>query len=175
MRLTYTFAAVLILASSANAALQLSIKNMEPFDQGIMDFGLCFSQGFTINIWSNNDQPYNAYLGVSRYGSLQGTLSLVTITPDAGDLSWADDTWDNLDYSGFALGTDGPSETITPGVHFIFGFVYDQNLGWDTNIVLLDSDATTIIAGIHVYDIPEPTSLILLVLGVPFLSRKFTA
>jgi len=159
-------------AVSANASLELSINDGEPFSGGVVDIGLGFGQGFTINIWSDSYQPYNAYIGISKYEDLQGTLSLVTITPNAGSPPWSVVTWDTQDYSGFQFTADGSLGPITPGVHFIFDFVYDQYLGWKTSINLLDNDATTVIAGIDVYDIPEPTSLLFLTFGIPILLKK---
>jgi len=137
---------VLALASTVHAAQSLTV-NGDPCDSIVLELG----QTCTVEVVSDDPNPYNAYVGFDD-GLVLGTFShLETKKKKAGDLADATE-YAVLVFYGYFIVSAGSLPPPSPGVHFVFQY-QPQQVG-ETELKLYDQSLTLELDSVHITVVP---------------------
>jgi len=132
---------VLALAPAASAAQSLTV-NGEALDAITLKTG----QACTVEVISDNSNPYSAYVGFDDRVVL-GIFDQAGAMPEAGDLASITE-YDVPSFYGYYVSAAGTSPPPSPGVHFIIEYE-PQQIG-ETELKLYDPTRITVIATVHI-------------------------
>jgi hypothetical protein len=103
-------------------------------------------QACTVEVVSDNSNPYSAYVGFDDRVVL-GSFDQPLATPEAGDLASITE-YDVPSFYGYYVSAAGTSPPPSPGVHFIIEYE-PQQVG-ETELKLYDPLRMTVIATVHI-------------------------
>jgi len=132
-------------ASMAHGGQSLTVNN-QPLDSITLKVG----QTCTVEVVSDDSNPYNAYVGFDN-GLVLGTFSHLETKKKAGDLADATE-YDVLAFYGYFIVSAGSLPPPSPGVHFIFQYTAQQ-LG-ETDVKLYDEILTSVRDSVHITVVP---------------------
>ena len=157
---------VLGIATVANADLMLSINGETAIDT----IEICEGDTVIIDVFSDADNSYAAYLGIVDGANGGDWTGSYTIYPEAGDDAKVDfgETYEGWWY--MEAKDLEPPFNLEPGRHFDFEF---QCLlaGVDVTIEL-ENAAGAGVDWVYIHQVPEPASMLLLGLGGLLLRRR---
>ncbi len=133
-------------ASMAYGGQSVTVNN-QPLDSITLKVG----QTCTVEVVSDDSNPYNAYVGFDD-GLVLGTFShLETKKKKAGDLADATE-YDVATFYGYFIVSAGSLPPPSPGVHFVFQYTAQQ-LG-ETDLKLYDEILTSVRDSVHITVVP---------------------
>jgi len=132
---------VLALGQVASAAQSLTV-NGEVHDVITLKTG----QSCTVEVVSDNSNPYTAYVGFDDRVVL-GSFDQPLAMPEAGDLAGITE-YDIPAFYGYYVSAAGTSPPPSPGVHFTIEYE-PQQVG-ETELKLYDPTRMTVIAKVHI-------------------------
>ena len=132
---------VVSLAQIASSAQSLTVNG-----QAINEIILKTSQSCTVEIVSDNSNPYSAYIGFDDSVVL-GNFTHQQTMPEAGDLGAATE-YSVPEFYGYFVTAAGSSPSPTAGVHFVFN--YNPSTVGITTLKLYDSTLTVLLDSVEI-------------------------
>ncbi len=132
---------VLVFAQIASAAQTLTV-NGEALDAVTLKTG----QSFTVEVVSDNSNPYSVYIGFDNSAVLGSFLHQQTM-PEAGDLGAATE-YSVPEFYGYFVTAAGSSPSPAAGVHFVFN--YNPSTVGIATLKLYDSTLTVLLDSVEI-------------------------
>ena len=132
---------ILALAHVANAAQSLTING-----QALDSVTLRIGQTCTVQVVSDNSNPYNAFVGFDDRVVL-GVFDQPMVMTEAGDLAGITE-YSKLFFYGYFVSAAGTSPPTSPGVHFTFE--YRPNQVGETDLKLYSENFDPLIDSVHI-------------------------
>ena len=127
-------------ASVASGAQSLTVNG-----QDVNSITLKVGQSCTVEVVSDDSNPYNAYVGFDD-GVALGDFSHLETKPEAGNLASAT-VYNVPEFSGYFIVAAGSAPAPSAGVHFVFQYVA-QEVG-ETDLQLYD-DIFSLVDSVHI-------------------------